>query len=97
MSDQTDTATEVFPDGTSATIPTRPMQDALGAITASGGFCAPLIPYYSLFGLDGPAVPPRILTRNEKIKRWAQRRIDRRRVQVASWVAGFDVSEDRWD
>jgi hypothetical protein len=74
----------------------RPLADAMPKfLTARGGICMPSAPYYSF---DGPAPwgPVRPLTRQEKIKRWAQARLNRRRIKVASWVAGFDVDEDHW-
>lgn len=40
-----------------------------------------------------PPLPP--LTRRQKL-RWAlQERVHRLRMQLASWVAGFDVEDDR--
>lgn len=40
--------------------------------------------------------PPIVLTRRERFRRWRQDRVWRARVHLASWIAGFDVEDDRW-
>jgi hypothetical protein len=66
----------------------RPIRDCL---TASGGICAPMAPFYDLNSVSSlPAPAP---TRRQRFRYWWSKV----RWDLGHWVAGTKCGDDWWD